>query len=339
MAAATAWYREGTIAVTNGTKAVAGTGTSWLSQILPADLLFITDANGNLTAGPYEVETVTSDTALALKAVFPGTTASAAKYCVIRHFNNTLPADLSSRLSKLIAGYQVTVDQFITFLTSSGTVTLTGLDGTTYSVQGLLGFANQVPDHNASTAAHGMTTTGRALLQSTDAAAARSTLGLEGHQFITVTAAGRVQINTTDDGVSMFQVGGSVRVAGSLSIAAAGSESVVKNKQFFFGSGATRTASFSGAFNYVVEVTATLIGNSGSSIAQVKVIAGRRDWSGASHYSSVQKTVGTDAQATVSYSDSGDTRNWSVTFSHATGGGNLHWMIETKTVGSEVSMG
>lgn len=179
MAAATAWYRDGTVSVTSGSKAIIGVGTAWLSQVLPGDLFYLADANGNLTSVPAEVDTVGSDTAINLKAIWPGSTVSGVKYGIVRHFNNTLPADLSARLSKLIANYQITVDQFITLLTSSSQATITGLDGNNYTVLGLLGYANQVPDHNASDAAHGMTATGKAVLQAATAAAARTAIGVD----------------------------------------------------------------------------------------------------------------------------------------------------------------
>lgn len=144
MTTQTPWYRTGTVAVTAGSKSVTGTGSAWQSQVLAGDLFGLTDANGNLTTALAEVESVSSDTALTLKAQWPGSTLSGQKYAIIRNFTGSLPADLAARLSKLIAQYQISVDELTELLTSSGTVTLTTLTGETVSVQGLAGITTRL---------------------------------------------------------------------------------------------------------------------------------------------------------------------------------------------------
>lgn len=150
MTTTASWYRTGTATVTQGSAAVSGSGTAWLSQSLPGDLFAITDSNGNLTTSFTEVLSVTSDTALTLKSIWPGSTAIGSKYVLVRNFTGSMPADLAARLSKLIAQYQITVDEMSTLLTSSGMVTLTLLTGETVQVAGLLGVAqNTVAQHEA----------------------------------------------------------------------------------------------------------------------------------------------------------------------------------------------
>jgi hypothetical protein len=61
------WYRTGTVAVTNGSKNVTGTGTLWASSVNAGDAFALVDANLNPTGAWYEVETVTSNTAIVLK--------------------------------------------------------------------------------------------------------------------------------------------------------------------------------------------------------------------------------------------------------------------------------
>jgi hypothetical protein len=97
----------------------------------------------------------------------------------------------------------------------------------------------------------------------------------------------------------------------------------------FFG-GASKVVTFSSDFNYFCELTVTVWGNASSGIYQGKFIAGRRDWTGANHMNNYADLIGTQLECSVSTSDSSNTRTYTVTFTQANDGANLHWSIEAK---------
>lgn len=92
-----AWYRAGTAAFTNGSTAVAGSGTAWATNVRPGDEIIGPD---NISR---EVETVTSDTALTMVETYAGTTAAGAAYKVkpIQGWNR----DVAAQLAALINDY------------------------------------------------------------------------------------------------------------------------------------------------------------------------------------------------------------------------------------------
>ena len=66
------WYRTGTVTVTNGSDTVTGSGTAWSGTVDP----------GWVFLGPdgitYEVESVSSDTAITLATNYGGSSLSGA---------------------------------------------------------------------------------------------------------------------------------------------------------------------------------------------------------------------------------------------------------------------
>lgn len=92
-----AWYRAGTATFTNGSTAVAGSGTAWATNVRPGDEIIGPD---NISR---EVETVTSDTALTMVETYAGTTAAGAAYKVkpIQGWNR----DVAAQLAALINDY------------------------------------------------------------------------------------------------------------------------------------------------------------------------------------------------------------------------------------------
>lgn len=72
----TTWYRAGTIAVTNGSTAVTGTGTAWVENTRIGDALHAPDGR------VYEIANVISDTSLTLASNFLGSTASGQDYAI-----------------------------------------------------------------------------------------------------------------------------------------------------------------------------------------------------------------------------------------------------------------
>lgn len=97
-----AWYRTGTVAVTNGSRNVTGTGTAWVAG-LQAGWGFV---------GPdgrsYEIEQVVSATAILLRTTYQGSTASGQAYSAFPTLS--LKADLAAEVVALIATYQGMVD-------------------------------------------------------------------------------------------------------------------------------------------------------------------------------------------------------------------------------------
>lgn len=92
-----AWYRAGTATFTNGSTAVAGSGTAWATNVRPGDEIIGPD---NISR---EVETVTSDTALTMVETYAGSTAAGAAYKVkpIQGWNR----DVAAQLAALINDY------------------------------------------------------------------------------------------------------------------------------------------------------------------------------------------------------------------------------------------
>jgi hypothetical protein len=71
-----AWYRTGTISVTNGSTAVTGAGTAWVGIVYIGDALVAPDGRN------YEVASVNSNTSLTLATNYQGSTASAQAYAI-----------------------------------------------------------------------------------------------------------------------------------------------------------------------------------------------------------------------------------------------------------------
>ena len=166
----------------------------------------------------------------------------------------------------------------------------------------------QITGHiSNTTSAHGMTTPGAAIVQAATVVDQRAALGLANHQLVVVDSLGGVGITTSGSNAEIRQFGA------------------------VFHAGGTCTFTLTADFNYLGEINATMAGNEGSSIEQIKVILGRRDYSGAPHLSAVANVVGAAGYANITFSDVGDVRTWTITIGHALGAGNLHWMIDTKT--------
>ncbi|WP_429069157.1 phage head spike fiber domain-containing protein [Aeromonas veronii] len=124
------WYRAGTVAVTNGSKKVVGTGTTWKSGTSKPD-------KGHTVWAPdgkaYELDYVESDTVLYLVTAYSGVTVSGAAYAIDISRSGTNSA-FSRDLSAFVAYHQLQMDGWQQLLTGTGDVTLTAPDGTTLTV-------------------------------------------------------------------------------------------------------------------------------------------------------------------------------------------------------------
>jgi GDSL-like Lipase/Acylhydrolase family len=92
------WYRTGTVTVVNGSKAVVGAGTNWLSLSGNAQV-------ANAFRGPdgrvYEVDVVSSALALTLYEAYAGESASGASYAIVPTMG--LTADLARGVTEFLA--------------------------------------------------------------------------------------------------------------------------------------------------------------------------------------------------------------------------------------------
>ena len=103
----TAWYRQGTVSVTNGSTKVSGNGTKFLTAGINPGAAFRIDARGDYAC---EVASVVSDTEIQLVTPYYGQSASGQTYSIDRNHQSTLPADLSARLSKAMGNWEARYD-------------------------------------------------------------------------------------------------------------------------------------------------------------------------------------------------------------------------------------
>ncbi|MEE9710103.1 phage head spike fiber domain-containing protein [Aeromonas caviae] len=124
------WKRDGTVAVTNGSKKVTGTGTTFADTkngVAKGHLFCITSGT---SVDFYEVDYVVSNTELYLVQAYRGTTAAGKAYEIITTFSDSVP-EFARRLTATLSAYQQQSDAFQALLTSTATtVEVTAPDGT-----------------------------------------------------------------------------------------------------------------------------------------------------------------------------------------------------------------
>ena len=91
------WYRAGTIQVTNGSNAVVGTGTNFLTGIVVGEGLVAPDGK------VYEVLTITNATNLTLGSLYTGASLSSQSYSIAP--TQSYIRDLVAQASALVASY------------------------------------------------------------------------------------------------------------------------------------------------------------------------------------------------------------------------------------------
>lgn len=92
-----AWYRQGSVSVTNGSKVVTGSGTAWSANVQAGDAFHAPDGK------TYEIDFVSADASLNLVDAYAGTTASGQSYKVQPTQGRV--RDLAAAVSTLIAEY------------------------------------------------------------------------------------------------------------------------------------------------------------------------------------------------------------------------------------------
>ena len=98
-------YKTGTIAITQGSPNVIGTGTSWLANVRPGDLITIDYAHW------YPVSTVVDNTNLVLDINYPDATITAQAYSVSRISSNWgMNSTIQSQLVELLDDFHSRID-------------------------------------------------------------------------------------------------------------------------------------------------------------------------------------------------------------------------------------
>ena len=92
-----AWFRTGTITVTNGSTTVSGSGTTWIANAAVGEALYAPD--GRL----YEIANISSDTSLTLGSAYLGATASAQTYVIVP--SQSYIRDLAAQAADLVNNY------------------------------------------------------------------------------------------------------------------------------------------------------------------------------------------------------------------------------------------
>lgn len=97
-----AWYRSGTVAVTNNSNVVTGTGTAWVDAV----------ALGETFLGPdgqvYEITSIVSGVSLRISPNYKGATAGAQSYAIMP--TQGYLRDLAAQAAALVASYQAVRD-------------------------------------------------------------------------------------------------------------------------------------------------------------------------------------------------------------------------------------
>ena len=173
------WYRTGSVAVTQSSKKITGTGTSWLTALNRP-------SKGNVFYGPdgkaYEIDYISSETELYLVDAYAGAAATGQSYKIdVR--GGTVP-ELSRQLSEHYAYMQGIIDSLQSIVSGTGDVTISGPSGqkvTLPSLSNMLSKSGNLAGLAAPDTALGnlgLTAVGKAVAKSADAAAGRTALGL-----------------------------------------------------------------------------------------------------------------------------------------------------------------
>lgn len=140
-----AWYRDGTVRVTNGSATVTGTGTLWgdNKQGIGEGQMFLVPAAGAIQM--YEILRIDSNTQLTLKDNFVGTSATSSVYAIPTFYSGSYH-DFGRKLSAQLSYYQSQMDGWQQIMTGTGSVTLTTPNGQTVTISS---FKKLTDDMNA----------------------------------------------------------------------------------------------------------------------------------------------------------------------------------------------
>ena len=92
----TRWYREGTVNLVQGSTAVTGTNTYWLTAGLNPGDIFSVDG-----VTDFEILAITDNTHITLKSVYTGTSVNGTAYHIIRNFTAHMPTQIAAQTAQL----------------------------------------------------------------------------------------------------------------------------------------------------------------------------------------------------------------------------------------------
>ncbi|WP_417284158.1 hypothetical protein [Comamonas sp.] len=96
------WYRTGTVAVTNNSNVITGTGTSWVDAAAIGETFLGPDAQ------VYEITSIVSATSLRISPNYKGSTAAAQGYAIMP--TQGYLRDLAAQAAALVSSYQAVRD-------------------------------------------------------------------------------------------------------------------------------------------------------------------------------------------------------------------------------------
>ncbi|WP_162989558.1 hypothetical protein [Comamonas sp. lk] len=112
------WYRTGTVAVTNNSNVIAGTGTSWVDSVALGETFLGPDAQ------VYEITSIVSATSLRISPNYKGGTATAQSYAIMP--TQGYLRDLAAQAAALVSSYQAVRDGAGAGKFAAGTTTGSG---------------------------------------------------------------------------------------------------------------------------------------------------------------------------------------------------------------------
>lgn len=116
-----AWYRAGTVSVTNNSSAVTGAGTAWVTAAAVGETFLGPDGQS------YEIVAINSATSLTIAPVYKGSTASAQGYAIMP--TQGYLRDLAAQAAALVNSYQAVRDGAGQGKFAAGTATAPSLRG------------------------------------------------------------------------------------------------------------------------------------------------------------------------------------------------------------------
>jgi hypothetical protein len=114
-----AWYKVGTITVTNGSPTVTGSGTQWIANAQVGEALYAPD--GRL----YEITNIASDTSFTITPAYLGTTQSGQTYTIVP--SQSYIRDLAAQAADLVNQYSTIANFAGQGKFGDGTVTAPGI--------------------------------------------------------------------------------------------------------------------------------------------------------------------------------------------------------------------
>jgi len=127
-----AWYRTGTVNVTNGAKAIVGVGTTWKTALIAIAVgdIFTLDMKTW-----YEAIAVDTDTGITLDRNYEGGTVNGASYAIIRNTSGTILTRIAGQIAVQFNQKQLLLDELRIWLNSSNaTENVTDSHGVTSAI-------------------------------------------------------------------------------------------------------------------------------------------------------------------------------------------------------------